>query len=677
LVFPHGERCEKLNRSWYSSSEVKSINMKRITQLFLLTVLTLLQAVAQNQNIASLTRELGKAQADTVKAKILLDIGYYYSGLGHFDSAKVALDRALILARKTQHKNIELRVLNGLGINEYYQGNNAKAKEYWQRCLAEAVERQNKIMETDVRQNLANIERDEGRYPQALKIFFECLKITEANKDTTGIRQIKQNIGIVYSLQSDFDNSMRYFLEVENSYPPGVNTPDYLFTLNNIAQAYIDMGKTADAERYYAKALTLARQAENIQIEVMALGGLSTINKSKGNYVEAFRQLESAIQFGRTMGDDLGVAIDLQRLGDVYAMAIKNRNKAFIDQIAEGNEKAGLLKAKNYTDSAINVLKANDDIENLKTAYFSLSEIEKMLGNYKAALDNYGLFTILSDSLFNIEKDKKLTQVAMQYEFDKKETTAKAAQDKKDVRSRLIRNSTASGLGGALIFLVIVYRQRNKIKAGKQRSDELLLNILPEEVAEELKAKGSAEAKQFDQVTVMFTDFKGFTQIAEKLSPAELVAEIDTCFKAFDHIIGRHNIEKIKTIGDAYMCAGGLPIANTANAVDVVRAALEIREFMLGHSKQRISAGKEVFEIRIGVHTGPVVAGIVGVKKFAYDIWGDTVNTASRMESSGVPGEVNISGSTYELVKDHFICTYRGKIPAKNKGEIDMYFASA
>jgi len=212
------------------------------------------------------------------------------------------------------------------------------------------------------------------------------------------------------------------------------------------------------------------------------------------------------------------------------------------------------------------------------------------------------------------------------------------------------------------------------LQSEKEKSDELLLNILPIDIARELKEKGTAQAKKFDSVTVLFTDFKGFSIIAEKMSADELVSEIDFCFKEFDRIIQKYGIEKIKTIGDAYMAVGGLPVVNQTHAADVIKAALEIRDFIEDHKEKNKEQNKPIFEIRIGVHTGNVVAGIVGLKKFAYDIWGDTVNLASRMESSSEPGKVNISGATYELVKDHFNCTYRGKIKAKNKGEVDMYF---
>ncbi|MEO8149290.1 MAG: adenylate/guanylate cyclase domain-containing protein [Bacteroidia bacterium] len=262
----------------------------------------------------------------------------------------------------------------------------------------------------------------------------------------------------------------------------------------------------------------------------------------------------------------------------------------------------------------------------------------------------------------------------MQYDFDKKEAIDKAKQEKKDALQRNIRNSTFAGLAGVLIFAIVFYRQRNKIAKEKHRSEELLLNILPAETAEELKATGKAEARSFDEVTVMFTDFKNFTQASEKMTAKELVNEINFCYSEFDKIVFNHGIEKIKTIGDSYMCAGGLPSVNTTHASDIIQAAIEMCDFISKYKNEKESKGEIPFEIRIGIHTGHVVAGIVGIRKFAYDIWGDTVNIASRMESSGDPGKVNISGSTYELVKDKFNCIHRGKIEAKNKGMIDMYF---
>ena len=183
-----------------------------------------------------------------------------------------------------------------------------------------------------------------------------------------------------------------------------------------------------------------------------------------------------------------------------------------------------------------------------------------------------------------------------------------------------------------------------------------------------------SKTKSFESVSVLFTDFKNFTIASEKLTPEELVAEINHCYSAFDRIVTKYGIEKIKTIGDSYMCAGGLPVSNTTHPFDVVSAGLEMVKFIEDNKQERMAKDQPYFELRCGIHTGPVVAGIVGIKKFAYDIWGDTVNTASRMESSGGIGKVNISSTTYEIVKDKFTCVHRGKVEAKNKGSIDMYF---
>ncbi|HRG57793.1 MAG TPA: adenylate/guanylate cyclase domain-containing protein [Bacteroidia bacterium] len=213
------------------------------------------------------------------------------------------------------------------------------------------------------------------------------------------------------------------------------------------------------------------------------------------------------------------------------------------------------------------------------------------------------------------------------------------------------------------------------ISIERDRSEKLLLNILPFEIAKELKEFGTTQAKNFDQVTVMFTDFKDFTKIAANMTPQELVAQLDRCFKAFDNIIDKYQIEKIKTIGDSYMVAAGLPIENTTHAVEMVNAAIEIQDFMNEYILDNEKSGiKGLGQLRIGINTGPLVAGVVGNKKFVYDIWGDAVNLASRMESYGEPGKINISANTFNLIKDKFNCTYRGEIAVKNKGDVGMYF---
>ncbi|MCE9499863.1 MAG: adenylate/guanylate cyclase domain-containing protein, partial [Leptospira sp.] len=210
----------------------------------------------------------------------------------------------------------------------------------------------------------------------------------------------------------------------------------------------------------------------------------------------------------------------------------------------------------------------------------------------------------------------------------------------------------------------------------RKKSDNLLLNILPLSVAEELKSKDSVIPKHFDSVSVLFTDMAGFTKIAEKMTPVELIGELDEIFSHFDSVSKSCGLEKIKTIGDSYMAAGGLPEENRTNAIDSVLCGLKFQRFMEDHKTGRIKENKPYWELRLGIHTGPVVAGVVGKEKFAYDIWGDTVNTASRLESSGVTGRVNISGATFDLVKDFFDCEHRGKVSAKNKGEIDMYLVN-
>jgi class 3 adenylate cyclase len=208
----------------------------------------------------------------------------------------------------------------------------------------------------------------------------------------------------------------------------------------------------------------------------------------------------------------------------------------------------------------------------------------------------------------------------------------------------------------------------------KKKSDDLLLNILPGSIADELKETGGSKAGLFENVSVLFLDIIDFTLIGEDLSPQELVNELNYCFTLFDNLVTKNQMEKIKTVGDSYIAVAGLPTEYPNHAEIAVNTALDMMEVLEKYGEDRRKINKPYFQFRAGIHSGPLVAGIVGIKKFAYDIWGDTVNIAARMEQNGMGGKVNISNQTHELVKDKFRTEARGKLPAKNKGDIDMYF---
>ena len=344
-----------------------------------------------------------------------------------------------------------------------------------------------------------------------------------------------------------------------------------------------------------------------------------------------------------------------------YQYILEGYDKEWSPITNKSNVSFGNINEGNYTFK-LKALGANGVWSNpLSYTFKVLPPWYRTLWAYLA----YSLLFVLSLLVFSKWRERKLRLEKDNLEKTVKERTAELIQKNQLVekqKEELIEKN------------ILVESQKAIVEKEKKRSDDLLLNILPEEVAEELKNKGSAEAKQFDQVTVLFTDFKDFTLLSEKMTAKELVEEINICFRAFDKIMDKYGIEKIKTIGDSYMCAGGLPVANITHAEDVINAGLEIQNFIQNYIQERIAQDKQPFRIRIGVHTGPVVAGIVGIRKFAYDIWGDTVNTASRMESSGEAGKINVSEVTYSLVKDKFRFVHRGKIQAKGKGEMDMYF---
>jgi adenylate cyclase len=505
-----------------------------------------------------------------------------------------------------------------------------------------------------------------GDYPQAIDHYLKALGLAEKVDPYGDGALILNNLANVYKEEGEVDTALVYYERAVHAFERSATPQGAVTPINNIAGIFLDQGKQAEALELYRKGLALVPDGHYPSESCMVNRGLCSAYLAGGDMDTAIMYGERALQAGRN---------GAVRQVLVNALVVVARAYATKGNYAKGLQLA--LEARGLCETNVISLEIRSDLASI------LSDIYMKLGPADKALQYYKEFVTLKDSVVNDENRKHAMRSQFKFAFDKKEALLEAEQDKKDAvaaeelrRKKLQRNAFIGGFGLMVLLAGVFFTQRNRIGKEKKRSEELLLNILPEEVAEELKAKGEAEAKQIDQVTVLFTDFKGFTTMSEKLSPKDLVKDIHECFSAFDHIMEKHGIEKIKTIGDAYMAAGGLPTPNTTHALDVVKAALEIRDFIAEGKERKQAQGLPCFEIRIGIHTGPVVAGIVGVKKFAYDIWGDTVNIASRMESSGEAGQVNISEATYALLKNEPGLTFtpRGNVQAKGKGEMEMYF---
>lgn len=463
--------------------------------------------------------------------------------------------------------------------------------------------------------------------------------------------------GTKHQYFGDYQTAKIFYLQMWNSTPQD-QMDNIISKTNTIAYCYRSLNQLDSALFYFHLAEEFAvKQKSDVWIGIIS-GNIANIYYIQKKYDLAIPLAERNIELSTRNRELVDLAMAKSMLSDIRR--IQNNPKAAMQLSLEAYDiiaKKGFLKnyyvMKNIYRNLSSAYAANG---NLKAAYLYLDSASMAKDSFAVQRNQLAI----SGAKYRVEVQKHISEIE-QKEFE-------LLQQKK------IRNGWIAGAVLMILISVIAVRQKIKVSQEKKRSDELLLNILPEETAEELKSKGFAEAKSYDEVTAMFTDFKNFTIASEQLTAHNLVKEINYFYSAFDKIVSKYNIEKIKTIGDSYMCAGGLPVPNKTNADDVIQAAFEIQEFMMQHRKEREAQNLPYFQLRIGIHTGPVVAGIVGIIKFAYDIWGDTVNVAAAMEHQGVEGKINISGSTYEIIKHKYHCTYRGKIPAKNKGEIDMYF---
>lgn len=633
----------------------------------LLFIFTLASGAARASVSDSLKSIVDVGKEDTVQVNNLIALSKSLFDSSTDDAFKYG-KRAEELARKLNYPRGVAYALKNIGIGFYNQAKYVEALQNWQRSLEVFDSIGDKKGVANMYSNMGAIYYNQGDDAKALELYLQSLKISEDIPDTLRIVTALMNIGAVYShKKATQDKALDYY---SRALPLSekLGDKDAIGTCTvNLGEIYLDKGNDTLALDYFHQSLkAYDEDSENVPY---SLNDIGKVYEQRGDYAMAIKYHQDAYDKARKSDLKMDMAQSLLGLGNSY--------------LASGEVKIALAKFS----EAESIAKEIGAIYELKDIYQGLSASYSRLDNFPNAFKYQSLLIAIKDTIYNIETDKKLSGLLFNFEIEKKQsqidllTKDKALQEADLKRQKLAKNASLAGLAGVFIIAFIIYRNyRQKVKTNKildKQKDEiehLLLNILPQEVAKELQTKGQATSRFYEHVSVLFTDFKSFTKIAEGLTPNELVAELNDFFMAFDEIIEKHHLEKIKTIGDAYMCAGGIPSAHPDHPFQIVKAGLEMQQYINLKNQHKRELGQAEWGLRVGIHTGPVTAGVVGKKKYAYDIWGDTVNIASRMESSGEVGKVNISGTTYELIKHQFECTYRGKIEAKNKGVIDMYF---
>jgi adenylate cyclase len=635
--------------------------------------------------LATLTKAVSQQGAnyaiDTAKVNKLLQASKAYF-LSQPDSAILLSTQAKQLSEQAGYQQGQAYALKNMGITNYFRSNYMEALEYYNQSLAIFRSLKDNVGISNLLSNIGVVWYDKGDDVKALENYLESLRYAELANDKLRILTALNNVGGVYSIKVQSYDSLTKS-----------NAGAYQFNLNKALEYYLKALPLSEE-------LALKKETGSVAVNIGSLyyykkedeKALAYFNKSLKAYGNLEESLNTYNAIGKLYLREKKYDLALSNHNKALAIAKKTDNKMYLLQTlaAIGN----VYKNRNELRTALSYyhqaegpgveIAANHELKDLfkdmAYAYASLSD-------YQAAFKYQALYTDKSTEVFNADYEKKMQTTQFGYDLDKKQTQINLLtkdQSIKDLqlkRQKAFKNALVVGLALVLVIVIVFYRDyRLKVRTNKlldkqnMQIESLLLNILPQEVAHELQSTGKATPRNYEKVSVLFTDFKSFTSHAEMMKPDEVVKELNTCFMAFDDIIERHNLEKIKTIGDAYMCAGGIPTTDADHVFRIVKASLEIQDFVYQNNQRRKEEGLAPWEIRIGINVGPVVAGVVGKKKYAYDIWGSAVNIASRMESNGMPGQVNISSSVYELIKDKYACIYRGKIYAKNVGEIDMYF---
>lgn len=641
-----------------------------------LLVCTGLSSYAQENDaliVDSLLQELDKETEKDKKADIQLKVGKYLAKSNRFKEAIPHYNKALSYFKSTGNNDKVARTQYHIaeGYDSVQQTDSALINLHLAKEAAKLADTDSLVL--SIYNLIVRINGQLGNTKETLENATELLGIGKKKNNANMMGDAYHYIGITYTFSGDTKEAFTTYKQAYSQYEKAGNKKGMADVGLNIGSYFLKKQEPDSAQHYLSDALSLARTIDNKLLQVSILKTMSYLCLSKNDSIRLHQTLEEGIALTNSIGDkaamsSFSITKNIMEFGSMVQPDSTGNNIVLI----EGNRnKLSTLLSELQENLAV-YKEISVDLPLWIQAYQVLVSGYALLEDHKNAFDNMVEYNRYKDSFSNTNKSQEFMALEKKMLED--------AANAKIMQANIIRNAS---LVGGLLFLLAAgiagyaYYQKRKdnriIEIERNKSESLLLNILPHEVAEELKENGKSTAKQFQDVSVLFTDFANFTANSEKLGVQELLNELNICFTAFDNIMEKNGLEKIKTIGDAYLAVSGLPLDNPNHALNAVHAALEIVDYM----KERKRQNPDALEIRIGIHSGPVIAGIVGVKKFAYDIWGDTVNTAARMEQSGEKGRVNISETTFTLTETDFTFEHRGKIHTKGKGNMDMYFVMA
>ena len=497
--------------------------------------------------------------------------------------------------------------------------------------------------------------RYQGDFELALDAYFKSAEAAQRASFKAGEGSAYIAIADIYSFSNNSANALLYYHKAVSTLRQTDDSVSLASAILNLGDEHLNLGNYDSALVYFGESGTIFEKANYPTGKAFSLGNLGMVYANMGQSEQAERDINAAIQILENSGNFYPICTYLISMSDIYM------------------DKGDMAKAMEYAERSLLLAKRHGLKEQISDANLQLSGLYGKSGNIAASFDYYKQHIAYRDSINNLKSVQKMADLRTDFEVSQKQAEVDLLnQEKKNQRIVLIFLVIIVVLG--IVLLSTLYWYFKNIQKEKRRSEALLLNILPFETAKQLKLNGKIEAGKVDEVSVLFTDFVEFSSMAGKVPAEILVASLDYYFKGFDEIVTKYGLEKIKTIGDSYMCAGGIPTPDPSHAINTVKAAKEM--IVLVENAKKLDNRLPHFDVRIGIHSGPVVAGIVGIKKWQYDIWGDTVNIASRMESNSLPGKINLSETTYELIKEHFPCEYRGEIQVKNRGDFKMYFLS-